>query len=122
MDSRGEWGGAPLPPFPLPGRAERARVCSDKWHINGAPGQGEARLPDAGGLPTGRGLAPSLSGRAGVFPTGWGLLLPVWKVGALPGGWSPPPHLSSCPGLWGPRAGPSRGSKLACWGSAELGP
>lgn len=53
MDSRGEWGGAPLPPFSLPGRAERARVCSDKWHINGAPGQGEAPLPDAEGYPRG---------------------------------------------------------------------
>lgn len=40
-------GAEPLPPLPLPGLAERARVCSDKQHVNGAPGLGEApgRMP-----------------------------------------------------------------------------
>lgn len=71
MDSRGEWGGAPLPPFPLPGRAERARVCSDKWHINGAPGQGEARLPDAGGYPRGGAShPPKVGGLESSLPAG----------------------------------------------------
>lgn len=63
MDSRGEWGGAPLPPFSLPGRAERARACSDKWHINGAPGRGEAPLPDAEGYPRGGDSHPPRVGR-----------------------------------------------------------
>lgn len=71
MDSRGEWGGAPLPPFPLPGRAERARACSDKWHINGAPGQGEARLPDAGGYPRGGAShSPKVGGPESSLPAG----------------------------------------------------
>ena len=79
MDSRGEWGGAPLPPFPLPGRAERARACSDKWHINGAPGQGEARLPDAGG-----------------YPRGGPRTLPKWEGRSLPYRLGPPsPRLES---------------------------
>ena len=71
MDSLGEWGGAPLPPFPLPGRAERARVCSDKWHINGAPGKGEARLPDAGGYPRGGAShSPKVGGPESSLPAG----------------------------------------------------
>lgn len=40
-------------------------MCSDKWRINGAPGQGEAPLPDAAeGNPRGRGVGPSPSGGA----------------------------------------------------------
>lgn len=48
---RGKGGGQPgrlvghepsLSPHPLPGGAERARVCSDKWRVNGAPSRGRA--------------------------------------------------------------------------------
>lgn len=98
MDSRGEWGGAPLPPSPfLAGR--KGTGVFRYWHINGAPGQGEAPLPDAEGYPRG-GDSPTLPEWEGqVPPYGWGLLLRVtWKVGALPRWVLPHPRIC-CPVL-----------------------
>lgn len=51
-------GGAESPPPPTSWPSGKGAMCSDKWRVNGAPGQGEALQPDAAGRPEQEGCSP----------------------------------------------------------------
>lgn len=106
---RGWWCGVLASPDFLAKR--KGAMCSDKWCVNGAPGQGEAPQPDAARGYLGR--SPPLleqEGRRAGASSG------VWKVGALPGRSCRPPRGE--PGRGGGVLRPHTPgvSKTACWG------
>lgn len=104
---RAWWCGVPASPYFLAKR--KGAMCSDKWRVNGAPGQGEARQPDAarvtwGGGPPGpsrsrRGScslpagasSPRLEGGHSPRPV---LPASAWRPGAVGGGLRP--HTPGC--------------------------
>lgn len=96
----------------------KSAMCSDKWRVNGAPGQGEAPRPDAAWVTWGGGPPdpPRPEGASSSLPAGasisasrrWGARpgLSSWPLCGVPGGGGG--------GVCGPYSGVS---KAACWGS-----